>query len=409
MVQLNRLLWAVSLVLAPVLADTTEVPNVADFSTSDVTDGDALSQLSQLAFNNSESVVVPARKTRRGVVGCSPANIRVRQEWRTLSKPQRRAYVAAVKCLRTKPSLLDPVAFPAAKSLYDDFVAIHLMQTMNIHLSGIFLTWHRYFTWAYEEKLRTQCGYTGSFPYWEWGLDVNNPAASPVFDGSDSSLGGNGEYIPHQGLILTEPFNPDAQIPLPPGSGGGCVKTGPFADWIVHVGPVALAQYGTTAAYSVPDPLNDHARCLKRDLNAGVAKRFTSFLNTTRLILQNNNVEQFQAVMQADPRYVHGELGVHGGGHFTMGGDPGSDPFISPGDPAFFLHHGQIDRIFWIWQMLDFPHRQSVFGTQTFLNFPPSPDVTLDDIIDISPLAAPVKVRDMMNTVGGKPFCYVYL
>jgi len=159
-------------------------------------------------------------------------------------------------------------------------------------------------------------------------------------------------------MILTEAMNPDALIPLPPGTGGGCVRTGPFANWTVNVGAVAVAQYGTSASYSSPNPLGDNARCLKRDLNAGVASRFTTFRNTTSLILQNKNVEWFQAIMQADPRYVHGELGVHGGGHFTIGGDPGSDPFISPGDPAFFLHHSQVDRIFWIWQMLDFPNRQ---------------------------------------------------
>jgi tyrosinase len=223
---------------------------------------------------------------------------------------------------------------------------------------GIFLTWHRYFTWAYEEKLRNECGYQGTVPYWEWGLDVNNPAASPVFDGSETSLGGNGEYIPHSGMILTEAMNPDALIPLPPGTGGGCVRTGPFANMTVHIGPVALAQYGTSESASVANPLDDNSRCLKRDLNAGIAARFTSFRNTTSLILQNHDVEHFQAIMQADPRYVHGELGVHGGGHFTIGGDPGADPFISPGDPAFFLHHSQIDRIYWIWQMLDFPNRQ---------------------------------------------------
>lgn len=33
---------------------------------------------------------------------------------------------------------MDPAVAPGAKSLYDDFVAIHLMQTMNIHLSVCF-------------------------------------------------------------------------------------------------------------------------------------------------------------------------------------------------------------------------------------------------------------------------------
>lgn len=54
---------------------------------------------------------------------------------RTLSKAQRKKYIAAVLCLRTKPSRLDPTIFPASKSLYDDFVSIHLINTLYIHLS----------------------------------------------------------------------------------------------------------------------------------------------------------------------------------------------------------------------------------------------------------------------------------
>lgn len=120
-----------------------------------------------------------------------------------------------------------------------------------------------------------------------------------------------------------------------------------------------MPQYGSPNWTGSANPLGEgNERCLKRDLNAWVASTFTSFRNTTELILENNNVEMFQAIMQADDRYVVGQLGVHGGGHYTIGGDPGADPFISPGDPGFYLHHAQIDRVFWIWQMLDFQHRQ---------------------------------------------------
>jgi hypothetical protein len=37
-------------------------------------------------------------------------------------------------------------------------------QTMNIHGNGLFLTWHRYFVWAYEQALRNECGYKGYQP-----------------------------------------------------------------------------------------------------------------------------------------------------------------------------------------------------------------------------------------------------
>lgn len=35
---------------------------------------------------------------------------------------------------------------------------------MYIHGNGLFLTWHRYFVWAYEQALRNECGYRGYQP-----------------------------------------------------------------------------------------------------------------------------------------------------------------------------------------------------------------------------------------------------
>ena len=230
---------------------------------------------------------------------------------------------------------------------------------------GTFLTWHRYFMHAWEQRLEA-CGFADGLPYWEWGLDVHNPAASPVFDGSDTSLGGNGAFFEHEGLILGIPLtDPPAFNTLPPGTGGGCVTSGPFGDMEVNLGPVALPEYGSETTTGVADPFDGtHTRCLKRDLNPGVAERYTSFRNTTQLILSYDNIADFQMMMEGDPRFVEGEYGVHGGGHYTIGGDPGSDPFISPGDPAFYLHHSQIDRVYWIWQMLDFFNRRVSFSVE---------------------------------------------
>ena len=36
-------------------------------------------------------------------------------------------------CIQKKPSKLDPTKFPGAKSRYDDFVVVHMNQTLNIH------------------------------------------------------------------------------------------------------------------------------------------------------------------------------------------------------------------------------------------------------------------------------------
>ena len=205
--------------------------------------------------------------------------------------------------------------------------------------------WHRYYIHIFEQKLH-ECGYTGSLPYWEWGLDAYNPHASPIFDGSDTSLGSDGAFIAGPPMVLNIPGNVNP-IVLAKGTGGGCVTTGPFKDMTVHLGPITQA-----------DPTADNPRCLKRDLNADAGKRFASFRNTTDLIINSPNIEVFRTTMEGDPRYIPDSLGVHGGGHFMISGDPGSDAFISSGDPAFYLHHGEIDRVYWIWQMLDFQNRQ---------------------------------------------------
>lgn len=106
------------------------------------------------------------------------------------------------------------------------------------------------------------------------------------------------------------------------------------------------------------------------------------------------------------------DIGIHGGGHYTIGGDPGRDLFTSPGDPVFYLHHGMIDRVWWIWQTLDVQKRtgaEGISGTGTFMNQPPSPNTTLDTTIDLGYAAgSPIKMRDLMSTTAG-PFCYIYL
>ena len=59
--------------------------------------------------------------------------------------------------------------------------------------------------------------------------------------------------------------------------------------------------------------------------------------------------------------------------------------------------------------MLDFRNRQGVAFTNAFFDFFPAPTTTVEDPIEIAPLAPTVKIKDVMNTVGGSPLCYVYI
>jgi tyrosinase len=129
-----------------------------------------------------------------------------------------------------------------------------------------------------------------------------------------------------------------------------------------------------------------------------------------------------------------GQWGVHTGGHFTVGGDPGGvsdffssaeylpernvinqwvqDFFTSAGDPAFYLHHSMIDRVWWIWQIQDLAKRKdAISGTITLSNVPPSRNTTLEDLQDIGFNAGSVPLKDLMSTLGGLngEMCYIYV
>ncbi|KAI9733998.1 MAG: hypothetical protein M1834_002655 [Cirrosporium novae-zelandiae] len=346
--------------------------------------------------------------------GCNPSTLTVRREWRTLSSDNRRSYIAAVQCLQSKPSVYEPKDAPGVKSLYDSFVATHINQTLVIHNTASFLTWHRFYVWTYDQALRTECGYAGPTPYWDWSLDIDSPRDSPMFDGSDTSFGSDGKYFEHEGVIFTSPPGAPSTPPLSgePGTGGGCIFKGPFVNYTVNLGPVNEKQFpnGPNITY-VPstDLLAYNPHCLRRDLNPWVAQSFASFNQSTSVILEYDTIEYFQAFLEGDLRYVQGTLGIHGGGHFTVGGDHG-DTFSSPVDPVFFLHHGNIDRVYSIWQGQNFENRQGIFGTRTFYNSPPSDNGTVDDYLtlQLGNLTKKMQIRDAMDTVGGTPFCYIY-
>lgn len=99
-----------------------------------------------------------------------------------LSSLDRRAYINAVLCLSKKLGKTPSQEFPGVRSRYDDFVAIHINQSLEIHGTAHqpcrdnpdytdterkldkLLSWHRYYVWSYEQALRDECGYNGTQP-----------------------------------------------------------------------------------------------------------------------------------------------------------------------------------------------------------------------------------------------------
>lgn len=206
--------------------------------------------------------------------------------------------------------------------------------------------------------------------------------------------------------VINIPSDEQPGVQIPPGSGGGCVQTGPFKNMSVNLGPVSPVLKNITANPR-KDGLGYNPRCLRRDISQYAAQNWAQDQNITDLIVQSPNISAFQTTLQGN--FPAGFLGVHTAGHFFVAGDPGGDLFASPGDPYWFLQHSQIDRIWWIWQNQDPENRIHTIGdTITVNNSPPSRKAALNDTIDLG-VNAPhsVKLAELVDTQSG-PFCYSY-
>jgi hypothetical protein len=83
---------------------------------------------------------------------CTLKNVAVRREWYVLTlfapkvhsvnrcifrsmltKPERRNYIDAIKCLHSKPALTPAAVASGARSRFDDFVVTHVLQTYSVH------------------------------------------------------------------------------------------------------------------------------------------------------------------------------------------------------------------------------------------------------------------------------------
>lgn len=229
---------------------------------------------------------------------------RIRREWRTYSKIERQAYVDAAVCLTRTQSPTD-----SRVSIHDDFSYLHSRIGNYSHDAAPFLPWHRYFIHAYEKALKDHCGYKGTLPYWDWSKDYENVLESPIWD-TDAGFGPNGDPTGPEGV-----------------SKGHCVRNGSFAGW-------------TPAWYQ--GEYRPH--CLSRG--------FLDVATAEKVSARTVKPEILEAVVVDETDFFNFTLHVEDVSHLTV-------PFLvhgdfrritAPNDPVFFLHHSQIDRLWWSWQ-----------------------------------------------------------
>ncbi|KAH6639890.1 hypothetical protein C7974DRAFT_450209 [Boeremia exigua] len=317
----------------------------------------------------------------------------LRKEWRSLSGAEKTAYISAVKCLLEKPPVTSKIDLPGVQNRFEDFLGDHIRQADAMHFVGYFYPWHRLLLRAYELELAA-CGYAGGQPYWDWSLDANSSDDffnSPIFD-PITGFGGNGDYIngtkenPLPGVTSTLG---DIPVDVEDRSGGGCLSNGPFANLSIHMGP------GFNTSYN--------EWCIRRDFVPSV---FMAAGHSTAVDAAMSHTT-FGAFSQQS------EATNHGAGHIGVGGLYGvlTDVWASPGDPLFFLHHANMDRLWWSWQ------HKNLTARLTDISGPVVPhdysnlegrNVTLDDVVYVgTTVNVTASIRQLMD-IRGPALGYTY-
>ena len=75
-------------------------------------------------------------------------------------------------------------------------------------------------------------------------------------------------------------------------------------------------------------------------------------------------------------------------------------------DPIFFLHHTQVDRLWYLWQQADLKNRMMAYEGGN--GVPGGGAAKLEDIFPLAGLAENKMVSDLMDTMSGG-LCYTYV
>jgi len=297
----------------------------------------------------------------------------VRREWRTLSTAQKQSWHAAVLCLHNKPATSN---WGGATTRFEQYQAVHIQLGPTIHIVGQFLPWHRHIVTMFNNELRSECGYEGPTPYWNWQIDADKTStpigSSPIFD-PVHGFGGDG---------VPGTYTPPPGDWFRPWTGKGCIADGPYKDMRLNVGP---------------DTFNDPNHCLVRGFQENRRSNMTTALVLNALFKPTYN--EFITTLDLNSH------NIHAGGHYFVGGEMGNS-LSSPGDPLFYLHHAQLDRVWWMWQLLNPWKRLTEMGGTTEIGG--TTPTTLDYVLTFPGLGPDRTVRELMDA-SKEPNCFFYL
>ncbi|CUA68023.1 hypothetical protein RSOLAG22IIIB_07703 [Rhizoctonia solani] len=300
-------------------------------------------------------------------------SIEVRKEWRNLTATERKAWIDAVN--------IAPVT--ENSTYYDDLVYAHMDLNPIIHFTGLFFPWHRLYVHEWTNALRSECGYKGVAPYWAWEKDAADFENSAMWDTDpESGLGGFG--------------NPDDDYTL---------KTGGLDLHLAY--PM---QYRPYPGFGGAANVSANSTFSQEEVDALLSQ-------------PEGNFTAFQ-------EYMEKIVGMHSAVHGILGGDlaglcpKGSSntsvcptegaPTFSANEPMFHMHHGNVDRLWWLWQEKSQVnkaafHGGSVQNMSALTTYPngQTPWLNKTSLIPTAGMYESYSIEQVMDTRSW-PLCYVY-
>lgn len=262
---------------------------------------------------------------------------RVRKNAKDLTSQEKAAFVAAVLRLKASPSPYDQ-----RLNYYDQFVTWHELATMregSAHASPAFLPWHRKLLLLYEAALGEVAGQPIALPYWDW----TDPASTAAVFADD--LMGAPPTRADGFSVLSGPFRRGQWVLNIPPSDAEDLQLNPQT-WLVRA-------LGVNDGGLVPVPL---VLPVGADVQSALAVPAYDVppLDRTSPILESfrNNLEGW-VPPNFQNRRTHNMVHLWTGGLYNVGQQnfAGTMALVptSVNDPAFFLHHCNVDRIFQSW------------------------------------------------------------
>ncbi|KAJ3265302.1 hypothetical protein HDU77_005747 [Chytriomyces hyalinus] len=232
-------------------------------------------------------------------------------------------------------------------SRYHDFGYIHARYVDQAHGLPIFLPWHREFLRQFEEELQ-MINPDVTIPYWDWGYNADKPLSNTdLFSSNYYSFGTRGYANPP------------------------CVVDGFCANW-----------------------LDRDYQCLTRAYNP-VGLAFTDDVDLSPAIFSGPNFDTVAGTIEAAHNQVHDYIG--GSNYPNRSGDM-FPVDRSTNDPLFFLHHSNVDRLWWSWQQ-NRPVEGAKYSTRASMN---------DILPGLTYNNQRVNVQSTIDSMGGDQWCIQY-